>query len=183
MTQFLPRGNDAVLEEDEMLLLSLDRGATVLHVFVVFVSCLELLTAFWADAEDKSIAVVVRPVSVVAGFAAGGIIIVPLALLFLHDSRIFLLLIASTLCLFNTLGLCSSVVTCPVLLLSIFPLDDVETELISLLELATSVSFIDSVKEDSLDPCLCEAVTPARCLTQFPKGGEDGGDTHALPLL
>ena len=167
-----------------MLLLSLDRGgATVLHVFVVFVSCLELLTAFWADSDAESIAVVVRPVSVVTGFVAAGIIIVPLALLFLHDSKIFLLLIASTLCRFNTLGLCSSVAACPVALLSLFPLGDVETELISLLELAISVSFIDSVKEDSLDPCLCEAVTPARCLTQFPKGGEDGGDTHALPLL
>ena len=68
----LPSGNDAVLEDDEMLLLSLDRGVTVLHVFIVFVSCLELLTAFWADTEDESIAAAVRPASVVTGFVAGG---------------------------------------------------------------------------------------------------------------
>lgn len=100
----LPRGNDAVLEDDEMLLLSFDRGVTVLRVFVVFDSCFELLTAFCVDTEDEFIAAVVRPVSVVTGFVIGGIIIVPLALLVLHDSKMFLLLIASTLCFFNTLG-------------------------------------------------------------------------------
>ena len=72
---------------------------------------------------------------------------------------------------------------CPVALVSLFPLDNVETVCISFLALAASVSFIASVKEDNFAPCLFEVVIPVRCLPQLPKGGEDGGDTHALPLL
>ena len=51
--------------------------------------------------------------------AGGGINIVPLALLFLHDSKMFLLLIASTLCFLSTLGFLSDIGWWEVMLLSL----------------------------------------------------------------
>ena len=173
-----------VLEEDEMLLLSLATGGVVLHLFPEFVSYFELLTAFWRHSDEEFIAVAAWPHSVVMlSVTDGGINTVPLALLFLHDSKMFLLLMASTLCFLRTLGFLSDIGCDEDLLLSLLTLVPEGNVSVSLLGLTASVSFMTSEKDDSLDPGIFGTVFPLHWFPQFPKGGDDGGDTHALPLL
>lgn len=66
-----------------------------------------LFTAFWVGSVEvlRAVDVLVESISAILGFdSIEGSTIVSFALLFLQDSKIFLLLIASTLCFLSTLG-------------------------------------------------------------------------------
>ena len=89
---------------------------------------------------------------------------VSFALLFLHDSKIFLLLMASTLCFLRTLGFLSKGLQ----FFASLPFK-VTTEACKLL------SFRGSMHATSV-------VSVPSGLSQVPNGGDDGGETHALPL-
>ena len=94
-----------------MLRLSFANGTFVLDVFVGKISLFGLITAFWVDSPEVLSAgiVVIGFISDILGLdSVESSTIVSFALLFLQDSKMFLLLMASTLCFLSTLGFLSS---------------------------------------------------------------------------